>query len=220
MEFFLRQVYPWMIEISSLSIGVPLLVGIFLMKKQSSLIFRLLMLYTVFMALSELLGQLTVYFGTKNNMWISHIFTPIEFGLVAALFYFNTDKRIIRRGIIFATVGFVIVSVLNVVWGEGITQMNSTPRVLGAAIIILMAIIYFYEAAIKLKHTYIDRDPMFLMSSALIIYKSGTSLAYGMFNQALAESYDTARMCLTVILVLNILFRLILTLAIIRASKV
>lgn len=218
MEFYLRKVYPWLVEASSISIGIPLLVGAFLITKRSSLLFKLLLLYTAFVALTELAGQLTVYLGTDNNIWLSHISTPVEFTLIAAIFYYNLNNTLAKKGIVIATAVFVVFTISNVIWGEGITQMNSMPRLFGGAAMISMAVMYFYQTANELKYTYLDRDPMFLLSSGLIIYEAGIAVAYSMFNKALAESYDAARMCITVLLVLNIFIRIVLMMAMKRSS--
>lgn len=217
MEFFLRKVYPWLIEISSFSICIPLLVGVFLFTKKSSLLFRLLLAYTAFIAITEVVSQLTVYLGTTSNLWISHIDTPVEFALTAAIYYFYLEQRVVKNSIVVVTTAFILFNVFNVFWGEGIEQLNSLPHMVGGALLISMAVLYFYQSAQNMKFTYLDRDPMFLLSSGIIIYQAGTAVAFSMFNEALAESYDAARMCITVILVLNILFRIVLMLALKRA---
>lgn len=218
MEFFLRNIYPWLIEVSSASVSVPLLVGLYLVKKRKSLLFKLLLFYTVFIALTEAAGQLTVFLGTNNNLWINHIYVPVEFALLAAIYYISFKQQVFRRGVVAATLTLLFFSIYNVVWGEQVTQMNSLPRLIGGAMLIGMAVLYFYEAASELRYRYLDQDPMFLISSGLIVYQAGTAVAFSIFNQALEVSYDAARMCLTIILVLNILFRIILMLALKRAD--
>ncbi|WP_147383353.1 hypothetical protein [Pontibacter oryzae] len=96
--------------------------------------------------------------------------------------------------------------------------MNSFPHTISAVVLVTMALIYFYQAAHDLKHTYLDTDPMFVLSCGIIIYQAGTAMAYSLFNEALAASYDTARICISVILVLNILFRVILAMALNRTA--
>ncbi|MDO6390352.1 hypothetical protein Q4E40_09455 [Pontibacter sp. BT731] len=84
--------------------------------------------------------------------------------------------------------------------------MNSVSRIAANAMLIVMAITYFYKVANNAKVIYLDRDPMFLLSCAILIYYAGTSMSYAIFNEALAISDDAARICLAIIMVLNVLF--------------
>ncbi|MCX2740990.1 hypothetical protein [Pontibacter anaerobius] len=217
MEFYIKHIYPWLINLSSFSFSIPLLVGILLINKRSSLIFSLLLLYTSFIGLIEITGQLTVYLGTGNNHWIQHLYTPIEYVLLSMVYYYSFRSRPIRFAILLGIAGISVFSVSSVVWGQDITQMNSMPRMVAGALLIALAVLYFYRTANKPRFTYLDRDPMFILSSGIIFYQAGTAMAFSMFNAALAESYDAARICLSIIVVLNILFRIILMLALKRA---
>ncbi|MFD1188569.1 hypothetical protein, partial [Pontibacter rugosus] len=64
---------------------------------------------------------------------------------------------------------------------------------------------------------YLDKDPVFVLSCGVLIYQAGISMAYAMFNDALAESYNTARICLCIVFVLNIFFYAVLTMALKRS---
>jgi hypothetical protein len=217
MEFYIREIYPWLVDVSSFSFSIPLLAGILLIKKRESKLFTLLLLYTVFIALIEITGQLTVYLGTRNNHWIQHIYTPIEYVLLATVYFYSLHSRAIKRAILVSIAGVSLLSVLSGVLVEDITQMNSSTRMIAGALLIAMAVLYFYQTASKPSFTYLDRDPMFVLSSGVIFYQAGTAMAFSMFNAALAESYDAARICLSIIVVLNILFRIILMMALRRA---
>ncbi|WP_276497406.1 hypothetical protein [Pontibacter litorisediminis] len=217
MEFYIREIYPWVIEISSISFSIPLIAAIWLIGKRSSLLFRLLLLYTIFLALIEITGQLTVYLGTQNNHWIQHIYTPLEYVLLAMVYYGSLNNRYVKVGVLLSIVGVGVFSVLTVALGQDMSRMNALPRMVAGALLVTMAVLYLYQAAHALRFTYLDRDPMFVLSSGIIIYQAGTAMAFSMFNTALQESYDAARICLTIIVVLNIFFRVILMMAIRRS---
>jgi hypothetical protein len=111
-----------------------------------------------------------------------------------------------RRGIEIGWVALVLVSIYDAYMLGGITQMNSAPKMMANALLILLAIAYFYKVANDRNIIYLDSNPVFLLSCAVLIYYSGTSMSYALFNQALAVSYDAARICLAIVLILNILF--------------
>ena len=185
---------------------LPLTIGLFLLRKQKCLEFRLLLSFATLLVIHEAAGYLTVYMGTRNNIWLSHLFTPLESGVLAAIYYFNFRKPWMRRGIEIGWVALVLVSIYDAYMLGGITQMNSAPKMMANALLILLAIAYFYKVANDRNIIYLDSNPVFLLSCAVLIYYSGTSMSYALFNQALAVSYDAARICLAIVLILNILF--------------
>ncbi|WP_139217815.1 hypothetical protein [Pontibacter chinhatensis] len=180
--------------------------------------FNLLLLYTAFIALVEIAGQLTVYIGTSNNHWIQHIYTPVEYLLLGVIYYYSLRGKLVRLGVLASIVFIGLVCILSVVLAENITQMNTTPRMVAGAALVALAVLYFYQSAREPNFIYLDRDPMFVLSSGIIVYQAGTAMAYSMFNAALEESYDAARICLSIIMVLNILFRVILMMALRRTA--
>ncbi|WP_146173509.1 hypothetical protein [Pontibacter mucosus] len=166
----------------------------------------------------EIAGQLTVYLGTRNNHWIQHIYTPVEYLLLGMIYYYSLRGKFVKLGVLASIVCVGIVCMLSVVLAESITQMNTTPRMVAGAMLVALAVLYFYQSAREPNFIYLDRDPMFVLSSGIIVYQAGTAMAYSMFNAALAESYDAARICLSIIMVLNILFRVILMMALRRTT--
>ncbi|WP_162426037.1 hypothetical protein [Pontibacter pudoricolor] len=207
MEFFLRQIYPGLIEVGTSWVLVPFIAGLFLIRKpHKGKLFWLLFLLVVAAVLSEGIGQLVVYLGTKNNIWLVHVYTLFEFLIIAAIFYYSFRRPVFRKGIILAAIVFISICLIDAFVLEGITQMNSLTKVSGNAMLMLMSILYFYKVANDLTVTYLDQDPIFLLSCSLLILKAGTTMSYAMFNQALAASYDAARICIAIILVLNILY--------------
>lgn len=219
MEFFLRKVYPWLIEVSSFSPLLPFIAGLVLYRKSNNQWFRLIFLFIVMLVLAEVAGQITVRMGTRNNLWIQHIYTPLEFCVLTVLYYRSFRQPRVKKGILLAAAVLILVSIGDATVGEGITKMNSFTRMVENALLISIAVLYFYKVANDLTITYLDRDPVFLLSCGLLIYKAGTSMAWAMFNSALEESYDTARMCLALIFILNVLFSAGMVLVLKRASE-
>ncbi|WP_242929084.1 hypothetical protein [Pontibacter vulgaris] len=199
---------------------VPFIAGLFFIRKpHKSIQFWLLLLLVLVSVLAEGVGQLVVYLGAKNNIWVVHVHTLLEFLILAAIFYTSFQRALFRKGIILAAILFISVSLIDAFLLEGITQMNSLTKVSGNAMLILMGILYFYKVANDLTVTYLDHDPVFLLSCSLLILKAGTTMSYAMFNQALAASYDAARICIAITLVLNILYYTALILILKRATS-
>jgi hypothetical protein len=206
MEFFLRQVFPWLVEASIYSVLVPFVTGLFLLQKLKSPQFRYLFLFVCIWLVGEATGVITVLLGTKNNIWSHHLLNPLEFAAMALVFYHSFESRLAKRLIVLAIGLVVVVTLFDAFMLQDITQMNSVSKIFANTLLIAMTLAYFYKVANKPTTLYLDQDPIFLLSAGLLIYVAGTSMSYALFNSALEVSYDAARICLAVILVLNILF--------------
>ncbi|MBF8962645.1 hypothetical protein I0P70_05245 [Pontibacter sp. FD36] len=206
MDFFIGHIYPWLKWVAVLSPLLPFVIGIWLIRKHKSTKFMLLFLFIAIGVLTEAVSMITVMLGTKNNHWLGYVYTLLGFSVLAAIFYYSFDKPLLKRAIISGVVGLCALLYYDAVVIEGITKMNSVSRIAANAMLIVLAITYFYKVANNTKVVYLDRDPIFLLSCAILIYYAGTSMSYAIFNDALAISYDTARICLAIIMVLNVLF--------------
>lgn len=206
MEFYVTHIHPWLHKASVYSSFIPVIAGLFLFRKHKKLSFRLLYLFGVFSLLTEAVALITVWTGTKNNLWIGHVYTLVSFGIMASVYYTSFNKALVRRIITAAVAGFIVLSFYDALVLVGITKINSVSRMVANALLMLMAIGYFYKVVNSPKEIYLEKDPLFLLSCAVLIYYAGTSMSYAIFNQALAVSWDAARICMAVVFVLNIFF--------------
>jgi hypothetical protein len=218
MEFFIKEIYPWLRTTAQMSPGLPFLVGLFLLGRSKGNQFRLLLLYVTLAVCAESIQQLTIKLGTTNNHWISHVNTVLEFSLLATIYYRSFKQPAIKKGIIAAVGVLLLFSIANATIIGSLEERNSVSKIVANSISIVLAIMYFYKVANDLTIKHLDRDPIFLLSCGVIIYKAGISMSFAMFNQALAHSYDAARMCLAVLMVLNIFFYSYMVFVLRRAS--
>lgn len=206
MEFFIAHFYPWLRWIAVLIPLLPFVIGLWLIRKQKNTKFMLLFLYITIGVLAQAAQMITVIQGTRNNLWMNHVYTLLEFGVLAGIFYYSFNNPLLRRAIITGLVGLCIIMYYDAFITEGIMKMNSVSRITANSMLMIMAITYFYKVANSAKVIYLDRDPMFLLSCAILIYFAGTSMSYAIFNEALAISHDAARICLAINMVLVVLF--------------
>ncbi|PVY42923.1 hypothetical protein [Pontibacter virosus] len=206
MEFFIGHIYPYLKWAAVLSPVLPFVIGLWLIRKHKSAKFNLLFLFITIGVLTEAISWITVVMGTRNNLWLSHLYTLFGFSVLAGVFYYSFNKLLLKRAIVGGMVVLCLLIFYDAFTADGIMKMNSVSRIAANAMLIMMAITYFYKVANNAKVVYLDRDPMFLLSCAILIYYAGTSMSYAIFNEALAISDDTARICLAIIMVLNVLF--------------
>lgn len=206
MEFFITHFYP---RLQWIAIIIPLLpfgVGFWSIRKQKDTKFRLLFLYITLGVLAQAAQLITVMLGTKNNLWMNHVYTLLEFSLMASILYRCFSKPLLKRAIIVGVIGLSALIYYDAFITDGLMRMNSMSRIAANVMLIMLAITYFYKVANNPKIVYLDRDPIFLLSCAILVYYAGTSMSYAIFNEALAISNDAARICLAINMVLVVLF--------------
>lgn len=206
MKFFIEHIYPWLSWAAVLSPILPFMIGLWFFRKQKSPQFRLLLLFITLGVLTEVASHITVVMGTSNNLWLAHLYTLVGFSVLSGVYYYSFDKDLWKRAILIGIIGLLLITYYDAFLSDGIAKMNSVSRITANALLIVMAISYFYKVANDAKVIYLDRDPLFLFSCTVLIYYSGTSMSYAVFNDALAISHDTARICLSIALVLTVLF--------------
>ena len=220
MEFILQNVFPWLPDASGYSVLIPFTAFlIFLSKTKDNKLFWLIAVFVISMVFTEAVSKATIFLGTKNNLWTQHLFTPLRFGFIAAIYYHSFRRPLFKKSILAAVAFMFMVSATDATFGVGITQMNALAKTVESTLVISIAILYFYKLAKDQSITYLDHDPVFLLSCGLLIHRAGSTMSWGLFNDALAESYDAAKICVFIILVLNILFYLNLVYVLKQASK-
>ena len=213
MEVFFEKYYYWLSNTSSFSVLVPLLASLLLLKQfgRAGSIFKGVFLYIVFLAIVEALGVLSVeLWSVSSNMWISYAYVPLEYAILAWIYYMSFEQKQIKSGIILSVIVFLLVCIAEVSWGAGTHSMNSFSRVVESTLLIALALLYLFVLYKDLNYVYLEQDPMFMLSCGVMIFFAGTAMAYGMFNKALAISDNMARVCITITYVLNISFNCVL----------
>lgn len=213
MQLFFDKYYYWLTYASAWSVLIPLLFSIYLLRSHGgymSSIFRSVFLYIAFIAVVEALGILSIKLGTSNNLWISYAYVPIEYVLLAWVYYMRFEEKKIRTGIKMSVFLFLGFCLMETYWGAGSHQINSYSRVLESTLLIALALLYLYVLYKDLNYVYLEQDPMFVLSCGVLIFFAGTAMAYGMFNKALAISDNMARVCLSITHILIISFNCLL----------
>ncbi|SHJ05344.1 hypothetical protein SAMN02745146_2131 [Hymenobacter daecheongensis DSM 21074] len=127
--------------------------------------------------------------GWMYGLW--HFFTIVQTLLFFRLYYLTLSSRAIRRGIVAVAVAFTAFALLDSLYLEGLHQVNSYTHVAQSALLIGLALLYFEQLLNDLHVTRLERDPLFLVSAAVVLYFSGTVLLYVFMNK-LATPADQA----------------------------
>ncbi|WP_114779082.1 hypothetical protein [Botryobacter ruber] len=207
-----------LVNIAVFSVLVPLAVGLYQWHKGGKLVAKLVLLYVCFLVVVEGLGY---YLGARkiNNLWLSHVYIPIEYALLSLIYYFVFDNKTVRWVLSVSVVLFALFCVYDVFYIESMLTFNSYPRTVESALLIALALMYFNKVFQDLDKLYLERDPVFLLSAGIIIYFAGSVTFYGLVNKMMAQSQEQTRLLLSIIYVLNFGFNMLLATVLWRAPR-
>lgn len=162
--------------LSMLSLLPPLVLGVIFFKKQGITI-KILSVFLCIYAVLEIVAH--AYFLNKmNNMRFLHYFTILEF-IAVMLIYFSLIKTKIYRMIILILTFLVSIFLAYPLFdANAINELNSLQRVIEAITLLFLLVFYFIYLSKKSKIRHLEDSPIFLLSSGLFIYFSGTLLLF------------------------------------------
>lgn len=134
-----------------------------------------LLLYLIFSL--DIINKILSYFS-MSNLFIWHIYTPIEFYFYCFIF----SKQIVPplsksffRSVLYA---FGAVALLNMLFVQGFAQFNSYTRVLEGLIFISFSVVLLFQLFRQEESVPFQNKPMFWFASAVLLYFSGNLFVF------------------------------------------
>ena len=176
--------------------------------KYSTVQQRLISLLLVASAVAEVI-ELCMTLYHIRNLWVSQIFTLIEYILILSVCYLwkpkKTDKRILIIFIIAFTILWIVSKFTFEPFYLGDTYTSSVSKII--QIIVAASVLFdvLQDTDIQLK-----TDARLWISAGVIIYASGTLFLFALFNMMLDTSPDLIRTLWPINWILIIVFTLLL----------
>jgi hypothetical protein len=126
----------------------------------------------------------------QNAYWLYYLYTPIEYGLMMAVFSLWQKKATIARAMRWSILVFAVICVADALISRDLNRMNSFTISLSCYVYALVSAM----TLISLKQSdsgWLIGDMRFWVSSGLLLYSSG-SLAYFVFFPLISQSYLVA----------------------------
>ncbi|MEL6867188.1 MAG: hypothetical protein AAFP19_22375 [Bacteroidota bacterium] len=162
-----------------------------ILKKQAS---REQIILGVLLLCSIVTEGLSIYMGQYlglNNLPLLHLFTVVQFFLLAMIYRGNLHPYITNRQIDFLIIGFAVFAIFNSILNESIFQFNPVARAVKSLIVIAFVLTYFYKLLQELKIRRLESLPLFWISTGLLIYFSSNLFVFIFSNYILPSSYLT-----------------------------
>jgi hypothetical protein len=144
---------------------------------------RLMTGYLVFTELILLTSSLLELYRPEWSSSIWHLLTLVQTLLFFRIYYLTLTSHVIRRLLQVIAVLFTGFALFDSFYLEGLHQMNSYTHVVQSALLIGLALLYFEQLLNDLHIIRLEQDPLFLVSTAVVLYFSGTVLLYVFVNK-------------------------------------
>ncbi|MEO5681520.1 MAG: hypothetical protein ABIQ88_02705 [Chitinophagaceae bacterium] len=127
----------------------------------------------------------------QNNTLFYNLFTWFEF--VFYLFFFWSISRSgkIKRLNFFIMLFYLVITLLNIFFYQGIEQFHSYTYVLGCILVVVNAILYFYFLFRLPESVSLVRNPFFWIATGLMFYYTCTFSLFGLTNFIITNGYYT-----------------------------
>ena len=173
------------------------------------LIYLILILFTSVAAI-----YLTRVARLNNNLFLFHIYTPLEY-LLLALFYRNILSPPMTKDIILFSIPVLIgTSIFFSLFIQKIDRNNSFITIIESTLIIIWALLFFRDILLLHHVTALQRYPLFWINVGILFYFIGSLIIEGMLDYLIKNSMDLARKAYKV----GYIFKYILFLLLIAAA--
>jgi len=135
----------------------------------------------------------TKYAGLKNNLFIFHIFTPLEYVLLALFYRDIIVNSRVKKIISYSIPIFILLAILFSVFIQKPDTSNSTVIMIESVIVIFLSLFFLREVLLLQHATILYRFPLFWISVGILFYFTGNMIIEGLLNYMISHSMQLAR---------------------------
>jgi hypothetical protein len=132
------------------------------------------------------------YVGLKNNLFIFHIATPLEYLVICLLYRDAIVNKRMRNMITFSIPAFILLSMLFSAFIQKPDVNNSYMVLIEYVIVVFLSLYFLREVLLLQQVTVLHRFPMFWISVGILFYYTGNLIMEGMLNYMITHSMELA----------------------------
>uniref|UniRef100_UPI00321756B9 hypothetical protein n=1 Tax=uncultured Draconibacterium sp. TaxID=1573823 RepID=UPI00321756B9 len=198
-------------ELSAVILGT-----VFIKKLEKKFIF--LYVFVSIALVTEVLLHLLSRFGVTNTLPGTHIYGPIEFLLLALVYYHHFYKSKIAKWIIVFIVLFELYCIVNPFFIQTIYDYSAT-RSVSSLILVLFSILYFHKVMIETNIRKLSTEPMVWINTAVLLYFSANLFYNILFMMILEYSREFSKLVNIYFTVFNVGFYILIAIGFWKAGK-
>lgn len=135
---------------------------------------------------------LSNYVGWKNNLFIFHISTPLEYVILCLLYRDAIDNTGIKRMICISIPLYIVVCILFSLFVQKPDADNSYVVIIESVMLIFISLFFLREILLLQQVPVLHRFPMFWICVGILFYYTGNLIIEGMLNYMINHSMKLA----------------------------
>jgi hypothetical protein len=154
---------------------------------------RLIFVYLLILLLTDLLAiAVLVVWKLKNNLFIFHVFTPLEYAIFSLLYLNQIQSPRVKKVIRASIPGFIGLSILFSAFVQHPDINNSYVMIMESILLSTWCLLFLREAILYPTVSYLQRYPMFWISVGILFYFVGDIFVEGLLNYLVKHSMTMA----------------------------
>ncbi|MCB0628320.1 MAG: hypothetical protein R2824_14660 [Saprospiraceae bacterium] len=166
----IKELSIYLSDISMYSIVLPAIAGLILFNRMSK-VQRVIWLLVLLSVLTEVIARWVRNTDEFQNL-VYYIFTLCEFILLSYIFMQTLVPFFRRAFLLTLIIFFCLFVIVDMVWLSGLAAFNSYSTAVEGLLIIFLILCYFYKTLQELRIKYLEREPLFWVSTGVLLYFS------------------------------------------------
>lgn len=181
-------------QIFLVSVGGTLALYLFLPAEDKEPFRSYVILYLSLILITSIAAAVTTeVLKVKNNLFIFHIYTPLEYCVISMMFRNSVINPKLRRAITISIPAFLLTSFLFSIAWQTIEHNNSIVSLIEGILVILWSILFLREVLLTQAEEALQRVPMFWVTMGILFYFAGNQMLEGLLNYFMDVSMELAR---------------------------
>jgi hypothetical protein len=157
-------------DLSVYSLALPAVMGLLRYFRLSN-VQKAIWAVVLLSVLIDLIARQLRHAGDPQTL-VYYLFTLCEFSLFTYLFAQALVPFIKRRLLLGLLFFFLLFVLIDMIWLSGLEQFNSYSTAVEGLLVIFLTLCYFYKTLRELRIKYLEREPVFWVSTGVLLYYS------------------------------------------------
>lgn len=127
-----------------------------------------------------------------NNLMVSHFITPAEYLLFSLTYYYALINPRVKKGILYTIPVVFVFFIINTLYIQGFWKFNTNGILVEMAALLIYSLLGFTQLILNISSKSLTSQPLFWLSTALLIFSSTMFFKFGLQNYFIAHhvNYD------------------------------
>jgi len=158
---------------------------------------KFIIAYLVLLTLTCIASVYVANVMLENNLFIFHIYVPIEYIILSFLYKNIIVNAVIKKMILLSIPFFVALSVCFSLFIQPPDTNNSTMSIIESVIMIFLSLSFLREILLFQQATALHKFPLFWINVGILVFFTGRLITEGMLSYLVSHSMVLARRIFT-----------------------